>query len=107
MFRIIYANDQNFPYGYYRVMSRHGTLEDAKAARKVTGDVVVDDEGSIVTDRGWLFDWELEPEEGPSARNRGFLKPEKGHVAYALKCIQKQENLEIPYLSKMKQFQQG
>ena len=105
MFRLIYANDRNFPYGYYTVLSRHSTLEDAKAGRKVAGDVVVDEEGSIVTDRGWLFDWELTPVEGPSAR-MGFLKPEKGRVSYALRCIQKQEKIELPYLFKMKKLRE-
>ena len=94
MFRVIYANDKNFPYGYYREFSQHETLEEAKAARKVSGDLVVDDEGSIVTDRGWLFDWELEPH------------PEPTKTHYAVKCIEKQEKIELPYLFKMKQLRE-
>jgi len=94
MFRRVYINDKNWPYGYFKVLGTYETLEEAKAARDVSGDVVVDDEGSIVTDRGWLFDWELEP----------HLEPTKTH--YAVKCIEKQKQIELPYLFKMKQLRE-
>ncbi len=36
------------------------TLEDAKKARKLSGDLVIDSAtGRIVTNTSWLFDWEL------------------------------------------------
>jgi hypothetical protein len=39
-------------------MERVETLEEAKKARKVSGDIVIDDNDQVVTDRAWLFPWE-------------------------------------------------
>ena len=56
MFRIIYCQDRE--YGAYRVMKRVETLEEARVLRKVSGDIVIDDNDQVVTDRAWLFPWE-------------------------------------------------
>lgn len=56
MFRIIYCQDRE--YGAYRVMERVETLEEARVLRKVSGDIVIDDNDQVVTDRAWLFPWE-------------------------------------------------
>ncbi len=53
MFRVIFSNDQKF--GMYRVVATVTTVEEARFARQVSGDVVVDALGAIVTkDTFWL-----------------------------------------------------
>lgn len=77
MYRVIHCNDQM--HGAYRVFEYCETLEEAREARKVSGDIVVDDEGAVVTDPSWLFSWETEE-------------------SYAGKIIKWQERCPEPYL---------
>lgn len=45
---------------HLRLPSGLRTLEEAKEARVVSGDLVIDsDSGKIVTDPAWLWDWEV------------------------------------------------
>ena len=75
MFRIIYCQDRE--YGTYRILARAETLEEARALRKVAGDIVIDDNDKVVTDRAWLFPWEValggaKPSKYTSARRRNY-----------------------------------
>jgi len=56
MYRVIFCQD--LPGGSYRVLAKVETLEEARFQREVSGDLVVDDDGQIVTDAHWLFQWE-------------------------------------------------
>jgi hypothetical protein len=88
MYRVIYSNDQKL--GRYRVIAKVETLREAREAREVSGDIVVDEDGAIVLEGTWLFDWE---------RNTAL----HGKGAYALRMIVWQESHEEPYLQYLRQ----
>lgn len=82
MYRVIYCQDQEF--GAYRVLERAETLNEARELRKVSGDIVIDDNDQVVTDRAWLFPWET---------TLGGANPRsKGRRSYALRQIHWQED---------------
>lgn len=68
MFFVVYMNDQTrqsiLQAGPFKCLS------DAAEARKVSGDLVVDEKGKIVEDLSWLWDYER-----------------KDAVSYAHRCI--------------------
>lgn len=57
MFNVVFIHDLTLDY---KILSSHETLEGAKGARVMSGDLVVNDKGEIIPNTDWLFDWERE-----------------------------------------------
>lgn len=57
MLLICYISDRS--PDWYAVVGVCHSLKEAQEKRKVSGDLVFNMDGSIVSDVGWLWDWEL------------------------------------------------
>lgn len=54
MYYCVYTNDA----GCAVLFGSSNSLEEASKLRKVSGDLIVDDQGIVVKDESWLFEWE-------------------------------------------------
>lgn len=76
-FEIHFRRNYDTPKDFSKVGTCN-TLEEAKALRAVSGDLVVDAlTGDIVTDTGWLWDWELQDEASYAQRAIKWQKRRK------------------------------
>lgn len=62
-----------------RQLEKSSSLDEIKKLRRWSIEIIVDENGNIVKDRSWLWDWEI-----------------KDKKSYAMKCIK--DNLQVEFL---------
>lgn len=81
MFYICFIRD-GFNKTQYSLLHICSSLEEARKKRFISGDLVFDEQGQIVQDKTWLWDWE---------------KP----VSYASRCIEDKVSIDVsPHILK-------